>query len=97
MPPWCYIAVYFWRTLVIWAALHIVVYAENRTVSVSFRVFVLAVAVAVLLLLLDAERRSERRFLANLGVSRAALIGVIATCFLSLEGALKLIAGGLPR
>lgn len=57
----------------------------------TFRALLLALAFTVLVLLLDAERRNERRFLANLGASRLSIGGVIVLTALVLELLLGLI------
>jgi hypothetical protein len=49
-------------------------------------------AFAVVVILLDAERRNERRFLANLGVSRLAIASVILVTAIGLELLLRLVA-----
>ncbi|MGD8698188.1 MAG: hypothetical protein PVJ43_02790 [Gemmatimonadales bacterium] len=55
------------------------------------RALLLALAFTVIVLLLDAERRNERRFLANLGVSRLTIGGVVLVTALILELLLGLI------
>ncbi|UCF20311.1 MAG: hypothetical protein JSU87_02565 [Gemmatimonadota bacterium] len=91
MPPWPYMGIFLWRTFLIWCAAHVLSF---RLGAFPFRSFVLALAAAVILLLLDVQRRSERRFLANLGVSRLAVVGIIAAGFSILELALFLVFGG---
>lgn len=98
MPPRPYIAVLVWRTLIVWAAFHVVsltFVSLETALLLPFRSTVLALLVTVLLLLLDTERRSERRFLANLGVSRLAIAAVVTAAFVATEGILRLIVGGL--
>ncbi len=91
MPPRAYVGVFLWRTSLIWCAAHVL----SRSLSAfTFRAFALALAVTVTLLLVDMQRRSERRFLANLGVSRLTVIAVVAIWFSLLEVALILIVGG---
>jgi hypothetical protein len=92
MPPSKYMVVYFVRTLIIWLAMHILSF---RFEAFSFPMLLLALAVMLFLVIGDAERRGERRFLANLGVSRVALVGLPLSYFVVLEGGLKLGAGGL--
>ncbi|UCC73984.1 MAG: hypothetical protein JSV86_05355 [Gemmatimonadota bacterium] len=92
MPPKRYVRVLFWRTLLLWSVLHILTFQLS---TFPFGGFVLAFVSTAVVLVADAERRRERRFMANLGVSRVAVIGVIAVWFLGFEAALKLIAGGL--
>jgi hypothetical protein len=94
MPPSKYVAVYFVRTLVIWLAMHVMSF---RFEAFSFPMLLLALAVMLFLVIGDAERRGERRFLANLGVSRIALVGLPLCFFLVLEGALKFSVGGLLK
>ena len=56
-----------------------------------------ALAVTVILVLLDAERRSERRFLANLGISRAGIGAVALLTALGLEVLLLFVAEPLSQ
>lgn len=94
MPPWPYIVAFVWRTLVVWTALHAGTAALDGQLYFSFPGLIFALAITIALLLADAERRAERRFLANLGVSRYAIAGVIATTALALEGTLRIVTGG---
>lgn len=87
-----------WRTLIVWSAIHVLsltFVSLETALLLPFRSTVLALLVTVLLLLLDTERRSERRFLANLGVSRVAIAAVVMVAFVATEVILRLIAGGL--
>ena len=98
MPPRPYVAVLVWRTLIVWSAVHVLsltFVSLETALLLPFRSLVLALLVTVLLLLLDTERRSERRFLANLGVSRMAIGAVVTVAFLTTEVILRLILGGL--
>lgn len=100
MPPRPYVAVLVWRTLIVWSAVHVLsltFVSLETALLLPFRSTVLALLVTVLLLLLDTERRSERRFLANLGVSRLGIAAVVTVAFLATEGILRLIVGGLAN
>jgi hypothetical protein len=94
MPPWPYIGAYVWRTMVVWTALHVGTFLAGGPIYFTVRGLIFAVVVTIVVLLGDAERRTERRFLANLGVSRFAISGVIAVTALALETALRLVTGG---
>jgi hypothetical protein len=93
MLPGPYIRVYVWRTTLVWVALH----AFSRSLNFSFRAFMLALAFTIAVLLLDAERRSERRFLANLGFSRAGIVAAILLTGSALEIVLRLVTRGLAN
>lgn len=95
MPPWPYIGAYVWRTLVVWTALHVGTLAvPGGPIYFTVRGLIFALAVTIVVLLGDAERRTERRFLANLGVSRYAISGLITTTALAFESTLRLVMGG---
>lgn len=64
----------------------------TRSVTHSFRATLLGLAFAVFIMLVDAERRNERRFLANLGVSRLAIGLVVLVTAIVLEVFLRLIS-----
>jgi hypothetical protein len=94
MPPWPYIGAYVWRTLIVWTSLHVGALAVGGPIYFTVRGFIFALAVTIVVLLGDAERRTERRFLANLGVSRYAISSVITTTALALESTVRLVTGG---
>ena len=94
MPPWPYIGAYVWRTLLVWTMLHAGLLAAGGPLYFTPRGLIFALAVTIVVLLGDAERRTERRFLANLGVSRIAISGIVATAGLALEVTLRLVTGG---
>jgi hypothetical protein len=91
MPPSPYLRAFIFRATVVWLGLHALSFSPFFT----FRGFILAAAATVALVLLDAERRNERRFLANLGVSRAALAAVVLITVATLETLWRIAAGGL--
>lgn len=59
------------------------------------RAAVLALTFTILVVLLDAERRNERRFLANLGVSRLAIAFVVTVTAIVIELLLGLVPESL--
>lgn len=88
--------------MLLWITLHVL----TRSVTHSFRAALLGLAFTAFVILVDAERRNERRFLANLGVSRAAIALtalltagcleiVLVLIAQPLEDALRRIAGGM--
>jgi hypothetical protein len=89
--PWPYVRVFVLRTALLWIAMH----AFTRSVTHSFRATLLGLAFAVFFVLVDAERRNERRFLANLGVSRLPIGLVVLLTAVCLEILLRLISGPL--
>jgi hypothetical protein len=91
MPPWPYVRTFILRAIIVWLALHFL----SFSLLFTLRGFLLAAAVTVILVLLDAERRNERRFLANLGVSRPVIGAVVLVTVLSLETIWRIAAGGL--
>jgi hypothetical protein len=91
MPPWPYIRAFILRATIVWLALHLL----SFSLAFTLRAFLLAAAATVALVLLDAERRNERRFLANLGVSRPAVGAVVLVTVTSLETIWRIAAGGL--
>ncbi|MGD2216970.1 MAG: hypothetical protein PVJ64_09440 [Gemmatimonadales bacterium] len=91
MPPSPYVRAFVLRTTIVWLALHLLSFSP----LFSLRGFLLAAAATVTLVLLDAERRNERRFLANLGVSRPAIGGIVLVTVTSLETIWRIAAGGL--
>jgi hypothetical protein len=90
-PPWPYVRTFILRATIIWLALHLL----SFSLVFTLRAFTLAAAATVALVLLDAERRNERRFLANLGVSRPAIGAVVLLTVTSLETIWRIAAGGL--
>lgn len=77
--PRPYVRVFVLRTVLLWTALHVLTFSFTFT----YRATLLGLAFTVFVILVDAERRNERRFLANLGVSRAAIaltVLVTASC-----------------
>ena len=95
MLPWRYVRVFALRTAIIWLALHVATLLVTLTPAYPFRSFVFALAITITLILLDAERRGERRFLANLGVSRVSIVLVALFAAGGLELLIRLLAGGL--
>ena len=91
MPPWPYVRAFILRATIVWLALHLLSFSPLFTL----RGFLLAAAATVALVLLDAERRNERRFLANLGVSRPAIGALILITVTTLESIWRVAAGGL--
>jgi uncharacterized membrane protein len=91
MPPWPYVGAFILRATIVWLALHLLSFSPHFTL----RAFLLAAAATVTLVLLDAERRNERRFLANLGVSRPAIGAIVLFTVTSLETIWRIAAGGL--
>ena len=67
--PRPYVRVFVLRTMLLWTALHVLTYS----VTFTYRATLLGLAFTAFVILIDAGRRNERRFLANLGVSRAAI------------------------
>jgi hypothetical protein len=90
-PPWPYIRAFILRATIVWLALHLL----SFSLVFGLRAFTLAAAATVTLVLLDAERRNERRFLANLGVSRPAIGAIVLLTITSLETIWRIAAGGL--
>lgn len=86
--PGPYVRVFVLRTALLWTALHVF----TRTVTHTYRATLVGLVFAVFFVLLDAERRNERRFLANLGVSRLLIVLVVLATAISLEILLRLIA-----
>ena len=86
--PRPYVRVFVLRTTLLWVTLHVF----TRSVTHSFRATLLGLAFAVFIMLVDAERRNERRFLANLGVSRLAIGLVVLVTAVCLEIFLRLIS-----
>ncbi len=97
MPPARYVGVLLWRTAVLWLAFHTAAFMLDGGLSFSFRARLFLVAVTVALLLLDARRRSERRFFANLGVGAVAIAGAVVGSFLAFEVMVHVLAEGLLR
>lgn len=91
MPPWPYVRAFILRAILVWLGLHLLSFSP----LFNLRAFLLAAAATVTLVLLDAERRNERRFLANLGVSRPAVGGIVLLTVTSLETIWRIAAGGL--
>ena len=91
MPPWPYVRTFILRAIIVWLALHLL----SFSLLFTLRGFLLAAAVTVTLVVLDAERRNERRFLANLGVSRPVIAAVVLMTVVSLETIWRIAAGGL--
>lgn len=85
--------VFVLRTALLWAALH----AFTRSVTHSYRATLLGLAFAIFVVLVDAERRNERRFLANLGVSRLSIALVVLATAICFEVLLRLIASPLAE
>lgn len=96
LPPWKYVGVLAWRTLIVWLALHVMIRAMGGPLVYTAQGMLFALAVILVVVLADAERRRERRFLGNLGVSRAGMGAVVVGADLVLEGLLGIFAGGLP-
>jgi hypothetical protein len=90
-PPSPYVRAFILRATIVWLGLHLLSYQ----LLFNLRAFLLAAAATVALVLLDAERRNERRFLANLGVSRPAVAVVALLTVTSLETIWRVAAGGL--
>ena len=86
--PRPYVRVFVVRTTLLWTALHVF----SRSVTHSYRATLLGLAFAVFVILVDAERRNERRFLGNLGVSRLAIGLVVLVTAICLEIFLRLIS-----
>jgi len=91
MPPSPYVRAFIFRATIVWLALHALSFSPFFTL----RGFILAAVATVALVLLDAERRNERRFLANLGVSRPAIAAIVLITVASLETIWRIAAGGL--
>lgn len=92
MLPWPFLLIFVWRTLFVWLSLHALVLGVAGSLLFSYHALLLALVATLAILLIDLERRRERRFLANVGVSRFAVGAVIVSSALALEGALKLLA-----
>jgi hypothetical protein len=92
--PWPYVRVFALRTAIIWLALHVATLLVTGSLVFPFRSFVFALAITVTLVVLDAERRGERRFLANLGVSRVSIVLAILFTAAGFELLLRLLPGG---
>lgn len=90
-PPWPYVRAFILRAIIVWLALHLL----SFSLLFGLRAFMLAAVATVTLVLLDAERRNERRFLANLGVSRPAIGAIVLLTVTSLETIWRIAAGGL--
>ncbi|UCC83568.1 MAG: hypothetical protein JSW46_01135 [Gemmatimonadota bacterium] len=91
MPPWPYVRAFILRVIIVWSALHVL----SFSLLFTLRGFLLAAAATLTLVLLDAERRNERRLLANLGVSRPAIGAIVLLTVMSLEAIWRIAAGGL--
>lgn len=91
MPPGPYVRAFVFRAVIVWAGLHFLSFSPLFTL----RGFLLAAAATVSLVLLDAERRNERRFLANLGVSRLLIGTTVLLTVTGLEAIWRIAAGGL--
>jgi len=85
--------VFVLRAALVWIVLHIPSFALTGSTTHTSRAAALALTFTILVILLDAERRNERRFLANLGVSRLAIGGVVAATAIVLE----LLLGRIPE
>lgn len=86
--PGAYVRVFVLRTALLWVALHVF----SRSVTHSYRATLVGLVFAVFVILADAERRNERRFLANLGVSRLSIGLVVLSTAICIELLLRLIA-----
>jgi hypothetical protein len=92
LPP-RYTAIFIWRTFLIWLCLHALTAIQGGFRAFTLKALLLALAATVAVALLDAERRNERRYLANLGVSRAGIGIVVLVTAVILEVLVHLAIG----
>jgi hypothetical protein len=93
MLPWRYTAIFIWRTFLIWLCLHALTAIQGGFRAFALKAFLLALAATVAVALLDAERRNERRYLANLGVSRVGIGVVVLVAAVILEALMHVSIG----
>ena len=75
------------RAIVVWVAIHLVIalFTAGKVLVFSPAAFVAVLVVMAFLAVIDTRNRHETVFLANLGVSRRAVVTLWCACALVLE------------